>query len=480
MKRKASSAFEEEQAGEPQRLDDEFLAAEILPRLPAHDARGFAAASTFFRGLLTGQDYWSRAPRPCPSAACLVVRGGDGDGGGHEFHYADAGSSAEPAVVRAAGETATGPMADGYRYAGTCNGLVLLAAPWSNDGCARGVLFNPASGEEEAVVLALPLAGVFDTDVYHRRFCGLGYSASSKSYKAILCTRDFLPLCGGNRGELAVVPFSGAAAGRQKPRTLATVQMVSNTFHEYFYSLTLDGKVYLLHDMSRSPPLLAFDVDDETVTAIPFPPRIGVGYYELMEVWGRPCIAIGQQTLSELWVLTPELRWECRSTLAVGPSPSRRCTVHYDHFVIRGAWDCGGGLLYALFGDGRGRMYDLRETTPPPARVANPLPGEAAKALLPAELQEGTFCWGYRPTLVPPTTVFGGGPCSGERDGWRHSSSGQSRLRKSPGVTRRRCVEELMEAMTRKPTRRGEEVPCFLDDEERRLLQWATPCQIRE
>ncbi|KAL6658523.1 hypothetical protein ACP70R_004109 [Stipagrostis hirtigluma subsp. patula] len=444
MKRKASSAaFDEEDGGggEPRRtaprLDDYFLAEEILPRLPAHAAQGFAAASAFFRGILTDPEHWlsrlSRAPPPRPRAACLVVRGSNDDGDPelrHEFHYADAASSAaEPYAVRAAGASLAG-----YRHAGTCNGLVLLAAPWSNRTRVRAVLFNPASGVEEAVALDLPGGGRGGGSEF-RCFCGLGYSPSSKTYKALICTRDFESF---PRRKLMMLPLGGAAAGRQEVRTVSAVPY---RFDGQPSSLSLDGKVYLLPAIT-APEVLAFDVDGEVVTPVPLPRGVWRRISELMEVWGRPCIAMGNELASSLSVLTPEHQWERRCTLAVGPC---RRWVGGGTTTIHGAWDCGDGLLFVMFRDGRGCMYDVGETAARrqdmPAAVA-----PAAKVSL-AELQKCTFCWGYQPTLIPPATVFGDGACP---SGFSHSSAGPRRLRESTAAAPRRCLEVLMEKMTRR------------------------------
>jgi hypothetical protein len=79
------------------------------------------------------------------------------------------------------------------------------------------VLFNPASGEEEAVVLDLACDGG-GNDIFR--------CSRSKTYKALVCARDISDLCsgGGSGDELVVVPFGGtAAAGNGKPRTVAKV-----------------------------------------------------------------------------------------------------------------------------------------------------------------------------------------------------------------------------------------------------------------
>lgn len=190
------------------------------------------------------------------------------------------------------------------------------------------MLFNPATGEEETIVLDLACGGG-GKDVF-RCFCGFGYSPSSKTYKALVCARDFYELCLGCAGELVVVPFCGAGA-HGKPRTVAKVAKLSERCEDYFSSLCLDGKMYVLPDTTASA-VLAFDVDDETVAHIPFPwPWCCAGHRgyvsELMEVWGRPCIAME----SALWTLTPDHQWERRCTLAPAPRPRDTVSNRYGY-----------------------------------------------------------------------------------------------------------------------------------------------------
>nr|TKV99817.1 hypothetical protein SEVIR_8G068500v2 [Setaria viridis] len=440
MKRKASSAFEDDEAGEPRRapprLDDNLIAEEILPRLPARATAACAVGT--LRGILTGLDYWRVRNRrlPRPRAACLAVtpRSDGGAGFRHEFHYADTAFPNEPVVVRAAGGGTWAP----FRYAGTCNGLVLLTSPWDNGNRARGVLFNPASGEEEAVVLDLACGGG-GKDVF-RCFCGFGYSPSSKTYKALVCTRDFFKLCLGCAGELVVVPFGGAAAaGNEKPRTVAKMKKLSESREDYFSSLTLDGKVYVLPAISASASaaaVMAFDVDDETVAHIRLPPPscyAGHGYVsKLMEVWGRPCIAVSNRKGSALWALTPDHRWERRCAFAAAPRPTWGGVFdNHQTIIVDSAWDCSGGdgkLLFVLFLDGRGFMYDLGKTTEPDS-LATYIDCDLGKpSASMAELRKGT---GY--------------VCPEKHDGLKHFSSGR-RSWADEGATRR-CLEELMETM---------------------------------
>ncbi|KAF8711242.1 hypothetical protein HU200_029260 [Digitaria exilis] len=172
-----------------------------------------------------------------------------------------------------------------------------------------------------------------------------------------------------------------------------------------------------------SSKVLAFDVDDETVTYID-PPPDGWPMSSLMEVWGRPCVATGCGETTMLWTLTPDhhRRWELRCSFAtIIPSPRSKATGG-DGAMVHDAWDCGGGLLIVFFRDDRGCKYEYG-----PAAVALEVNSVAADNLLPAELQKANFCWEYKPTLIPPATVVAGADAAcpgGECDGSTHFSSG--------------------------------------------------------
>ncbi|KAL6868252.1 hypothetical protein ACP4OV_015097 [Aristida adscensionis] len=439
----------------PPRLDYYLLAEEILTRLPPRFAAACAVGA--LRGILTDLGYWRHRNRrlPRPRAACLLVGAGAGAGEGgrllHEFHFhhADAAVSAEPAaVVRVSGGPPSSPQA-AYRLAGACNGLVLLAAPWSRRRRLTGVLFNPASGEEETVAVNLLGDGGGGGANRFWRFCALGYAPSSKAYKALACAS-----AGDGHGELLAVPFAGAAAA-QRPRTVALIHSESYVNPT---SLTSDdgGEVYILAGPSETA-LLIWDVAGESasVTApIPIPPTarpVSV----LMELWGRPCVALRhgcQSMATSLWVLSPEHRWERRCRFAVPASHAgpRLC--------LHGAWDCGGGRLFGLFRDGRRFTADIGGAAGGAGahrrvRVSPRQPEEEEARTSMAELQKGTFCWGYTPTLVRLASVFGDGEGGGAGGLMRHYPSGGERRRH--GRKSRRCLEALVEMMTQRPPEHG-------------------------
>ncbi|KAF8780640.1 hypothetical protein HU200_001242 [Digitaria exilis] len=436
----------------PPRIDDYLIAEEILPRLPVRTAAAFAVAGTTLRCILTDVDYWllrnHRLPPPPPQAACFVPSHHDGHALlENAFHFADATPSSSSRAVRGGGS----PSMTTYRLAGTCNGLVLLTAPSCTDGTARGVLFNPASGEEETVVVNLSGDGGGGGGVC-RTFCGFGYDPSSKTYKPVVCAVDI----GAKRRELLMAPFSASAASRREPRTPPTTTM-SYRF-ENPRSLSLDdGKVYVLDEDTLSSTVLILDVADETVTAAAAIPNHSGGgegtatRSELMEVWGLPCIASlatrEGMIWTTLWALTPEHRPERRCRVVVVPYGG----YPYAPVAMRGAWDCGDGHLFMLFGDGHGCKYDLGKECDDVQWILRPRqPEEGEEQAAMAELLRGTFCWGYRPTLVRLASVFGdGGEGSGEGVGLSHFSAGGRRRSRKSG--RRRCLETLVEMMTRTP-----------------------------
>lgn len=184
-------------------LGDEFMADEILARLPACSAARCAVLSKRFRRLLTSPDFWLRHRRlgaslERPHVACFY-RYREGRSLCHALQLVGPALAVKHAV-------GPGISPVTYDYAGTCNGLVLLTT-FTDGRSIDAVVFNPATKEEEAVHLSLPAGGD------HARFFGFGYGPSSKSYKALACVE------GGHTGgsgwaRLMVVPFGDAAGCR--------------------------------------------------------------------------------------------------------------------------------------------------------------------------------------------------------------------------------------------------------------------------
>jgi hypothetical protein len=103
--------------------------------------------------------------------------------------------------------------------------------------------------------------------------------------------------------------------------------------------------------------VLAFDVDNESVTAtdIPAGERGPLKPWKLMDVFGRLCAATGDGNLA-LWRLTADQQWVrlCKFWCGSGSATD-----------LAGAWDCGGVLLL-YFMDRSSKiaylhMYDTRK-----------------------------------------------------------------------------------------------------------------------
>ncbi|KAK8443815.1 hypothetical protein SEVIR_9G037301v4 [Setaria viridis] len=168
-----------------------------------------------------------------------------------------------------------------------CNGVVLLAG--GKPRPTTCVLWNPAIADEEKEV-TIPVSTRDDCAIL-----GLGYSATTKTYKLLLTRRRMRskillssPPIVRYPKELLVYTLSSGGVERKKKPRLRTVLSGEGVVGEITgQSLYMDGTIYLLH-VSKSA-ILAFDVDSETVTNIGLPePRHAIS--KLMEVSGRPCL----------------------------------------------------------------------------------------------------------------------------------------------------------------------------------------------
>lgn len=151
------------------------------------------------------------------------------------------------------------------------------------------VLWNPAIADEEKEV-TVPVSTRDDCAIL-----GLGYGATTKTYKLLLTRRRMRskillssPPIVRYPKELLVYTLSSGGVERKKKPRLRTVLSGEGVVGEITgQSLYMDGTIYLLH-VSKSA-ILAFDVDSETVTNIGLPePRHAIS--KLMEVSGRPCL----------------------------------------------------------------------------------------------------------------------------------------------------------------------------------------------
>ncbi|CAN6236093.1 unnamed protein product [Urochloa humidicola] len=429
MKRKRRRCIPDHRGGEdesakkanstPYISDDVLLS--IFSRLSTRDAfRCAAALSKRHRQLIAGVDFWLlhrrlNPPTPRPNMAYMVTvvepkpasdrppaplldlalprcafldfhLAGDGDdGGGLRYSLVDR------AHLR-------------HRYAGTCNGVILLAPKTFNNGGAPIVLFNPAAaGSEVAVRMELP---DLPANSGRYRVAGFGYGASSGVHR-VLVTREERVVSPDEQAksnaayrakELLSYTLDGAGADHRRLRSVLPELGAKKIGGKPVF---LDGKIYVLANHSR---VLAFDADDETVSAIELPGERSPGKKrrrharsKLMEVSGRLCVATGTGDDLSLWLLAADREWV------------RLCEVRW-----RGAdRDCGGVVLlhHVRRHSKTGGYLHMHDTRNDEAFKRLPIPRAVAE-------QGGSgsgrvMCWGYRPTLVSPGSIAGAPPRRG-------------------------------------------------------------------
>ncbi|KAK3156989.1 hypothetical protein QOZ80_2AG0114730 [Eleusine coracana subsp. coracana] len=390
MKRRRAPRDSGEERDEP-RLHDDLVAAEILSRLPARAAARCAALSRAFRGLLQRPGFWLRpqrlgAPTPGPHAACFIPYTDGAARLHHAFHFLGPTFSVKHAVASCSNSKNN----VAYQCVGTCNGLVLLSEQaWTDGSRVKGVVVNPATKEEETILLTLP-DGRGET--VGRCFCGFAYSPLARGYN-----------------KLARTVFSSC-------RTV---------WSGFPSSMYLEGKVYILANIWT---VMAFDVDDETVVPIASPPG-GRVWSRLMEIWGRPCIATWDGKAATLWALTADHRWERRCTLAEAADlrTDVRCVLIH--------------------------TYDLQEPAQNEWHLYRPAASswrngvrqpEEAKHL---KLQVGTHLWGYQPTLVSPSNIFGHGTAPIAGCSLTHFRSGRCRRPGNTAAEQRLYLEAYVPIM---------------------------------
>jgi F-box interacting protein len=371
----------------------EDLVTEIFSRLPARSAARCAALSRRWRKLINDPDFWihHHCP-PWPDLNIAYVHEYPDEPGEwalqHAFHLVD------PPRDLAHGFLSSIHHRLAYRYAGTCNGLVALQVQGLYDprffAC---VVLNPATTEEASLVYL----GLGE----ERHLCGFGYGPESRTYKLLVVSRERGCFYGG---PLQVLSLAGD--GRGEARTVFPEADGSTTF-----SLCIGGKVYLLDE--RRLRVLAFDVDNETISTVQLP-AAGIVCSDLMEVGTRLCIAMHNEDEDEilLWLLTSSLEWERRCALRHVAEP-RDWSFHC--WVV-GAWDCGENRLLAWYRGQGLRLYDMRGMASY-AGAREP----AGRWTLEDQTDSGDhlrrgygqyrLCWGYRPTAISPKIAVGN--CTG-------------------------------------------------------------------
>jgi hypothetical protein len=234
----------------------------------------------------------------------------------------------------------------------------------------------------------------------------LGYGRRSKTYKLLLSRQRKVTTSSTRRDpkELLVYALSGGGSGGEQPRlrTLLSEGLDGEISGE---SLYLDGTIYLLH--VDKAVILAFDVDDETVTAIDLPGERDEHGCKIMSttlllISGRPCVDTQDSHGRALWLLTVEHQWERKCVINDKASSDDR----RDPYSITGVWDCGGVLFMYLrnegYGDKDGKLCMYCTATKRMIEVNLP------RKLTPREEWEYAMCWGYKPTLVSPGSIVVG------------------------------------------------------------------------
>ncbi|CAN6297286.1 unnamed protein product [Urochloa humidicola] len=338
-----------------------------------------------------------------------------------------------------------GPMYLEKKYVNTCNGIVLLTGKPRPSMC---VLWNPAvAGEHKEVTVP----------VSARDGCGilgLGYGPRSGSYKLLL-TRRWRPQKSSDSGprilrspkELLVYDLGGAG---EQPR-LRALPSSKGLDGEIINgeSLYIDGTIYLLN--IHNSTILAFDVDDETVTTIDLPGkgaplrRRAMSALLALVASGRPCVDVKHRRGRALWLLTAEGLWE------------RLCFVYrghdddgLDNYSIAGVWDCGG-MLVMYFHMSRRRYNDDEDDK---LFLYCTATKKMNKLDLPFSMtpdgSDYSMCWGYKPTLLSPGSIVG----ELDQDEGGH----------------RDCMADVMEAvnpLSERATRKGKKATldtvCFMD-----------------
>ncbi|CAO2043526.1 unnamed protein product [Urochloa humidicola] len=385
--------------------DEVFLL--VFSRLPARDAVRCVALSRHHRRLVGSLDFWLLHHRLAPPVTHphLAYMASSNLPGRlfHEFHHLVAGSDNDDSLRRALIDRDPARSCR-QRYAGTCNGVVVLAAERFYPASTTVVLFNPAvAGSEE--VFGINLNNTFGLGPY--RVSGFGYGASTGRHR-LLVTRVHEKGRSRNFNGADLLSYTLGRGGEgHRCRAVLSLPKSGTRTKISGSSVYLDGKVYLLADHAR---VLVFDVDDESVTAIELPgervpePEEKHARSKLMEMSGRLCVATagGEGSSIALWPLTADQQWE------------RRCLIpRYAPGKLAGGWDCGGALLLLFKGLQRKESTDLMlyDTRVGNNKACETLRVPRAVAESTEEEREGrhVFCWGYRPTIVTPGSILSGG-----------------------------------------------------------------------
>lgn len=408
----------------------------ILARLPARTAVACTALSKHHGGLIRGPEFRSLhrrlgAPLPRPHIAYVatapVWRRPDQKNPSSRFYGFHVAAGAGRLGYDGPMRTLAGCRYLGTRYVNTCNGVVLIASDGFCDVC-RCTLWNPAVADPAREVTVAkqspeskPLGNPAVADVAtgvtrvveewpQSNKClvlGLGYGRRSKTYKMLLCRKDrhrileYLVVPGRkNRNRITggpthrieyslVVQVLGDDAEKRIPLPIVSSVMEVNESMKQ-KSLYFDGTIYLHLEESA---ILAFDVDDETVSRIDMP--AGEGRIELIEMSGRPCMVRIAGCCIELWLLTVDHEWEQMCVIADEDDISIGLSTI-------GVWHCSGVLV----------LHFLQWSSFDEIWLYDVAAKKVSKAYMPDELvverSDYELAWGYKPTLVSPESIVGG------------------------------------------------------------------------
>ncbi|XBI67717.1 hypothetical protein VPH35_047021 [Triticum aestivum] len=400
-------------------MGDEFVADEILARLPARHAVRCVLLSNRFRELLTLPHFWRRHRRlgahsELPRAACLYRLD-------KRFYFHAVGPTF--AVKHTVG-------LDRGTYAGTCDG-------WSSWPPI------PMGGR--------PLTALSSIRPPRRRCgspCRCRTPERAKAYKALIYQGR--PRQHGIRAQaqLMVVPLDGAAA----PRT------VFSSDHELLCDHSLhmgDGKVYFLmyrwysyfdsvEDIEEEhcdvTSMLIFDVDSEAITSVAAPAEEHISFSMMLDTNGRPCIYRKDDQETVVWLLTPDHRWERMLSKKNRAFTSSRA-INGTTTLFAKFRDTGAYLYNLCEADERGEGGRLVPMSSMKIDYETPKPLKGSSIFVPASVE----LWDYQPTLISPASIFGGAKFPGRRESFTLEHELEEVLLE---VTRKVIVDQAMQMLS--------------------------------
>ncbi|CAN6249950.1 unnamed protein product [Urochloa humidicola] len=385
------------------------VAGNILARLPARTAVACTALSKHHRSLIRSPEFRSlhlrlAPPLPRPQIAYVATapirRRPEHDpvSGYHGFHIAGAAAGLrrnDPMRVL------TGGRYLGTSYANTCNGVVLISNNEFSDAPARCALWNPAVADD-AKEVTIPDWWPKSDSTY--LVLALGYGRSSETYKLLVCRKKYDPRGSSPypinylyKYSLMIYALGGDVENQKPPSRLAVLsaKQRENINLNSLKTLYMDGTIYLLRFDKKG--LLAFDVDEETVTTIDLPGKHPSR--ELLDMSGRPCmLANDDGSRTTLWRLTVDHQWERKCVIAMESERYHKDNLSY--YLMAGVWDYGDVLVL---------LFTNRLESPDRLCLYHVATEKMYKADLPSDLtlewSDYEVCWGYRPTLMSPGSI---------------------------------------------------------------------------